>query len=126
MKTILIADDEEHLRLLVHTTLANDEYRIIEARDGAEALSLAQAELPDLVILDWSMPRVTGIEALRTIREDRRTTTIPAIMLTARSQKIDRNQALSLGIRGYLVKPFSPLELVDLVAKVLEGPKAAA
>jgi CheY-like chemotaxis protein len=119
MKTILIADDEEHLRLLVATTLAGPEYRILEARDGAEAFDLAQREHPDLMILDWMMPQRTGIEVLEALREDPATTTIPVILLTAKSQKADRNQAIVLGIRGYLVKPFSPLQLIELVEKVL-------
>jgi CheY-like chemotaxis protein len=119
MKTLLIADDEEHLRLLVTTTLAGPDYRILEARDGDEALDLAQRQHPDLIILDWMMPQRTGIEVLRALREDPTTTAIPVILLTAKAQKTDRNQALLLGIRGYLIKPFSPLELIELVDKVL-------
>lgn len=119
MKTLLIADDEEHLRLLVATTLSGPDYRIIEARDGDEAFDLAHREHPDLMILDWMMPQRTGIEVLEALREDPATTEIPVILLTAKAQKADRNQALLLGIRGYLVKPFSPLDLIELVDKVL-------
>jgi CheY-like chemotaxis protein len=121
MKTIVIADDEEHLRLLVSTTLAEADYRILEAEDGPRALELARKECPDLLILDWMMPRASGIDVLKALRQDPETDRIPVIMLTAKSQKADRNQAILQGIRGYLVKPFSPLELIELVEKVLHG-----
>lgn len=121
MKTILVADDEEHLRLLVRKTLETEDYRILEAENGREAIELARKERPDLLILDWMMPEVPGIEALRTLREEAETTATPVVMLTAKSQQIDRNQALRLGVRGYLVKPFSPLALIHLVERVLEG-----
>lgn len=120
MKTILIADDEEHLRLLVRKTLESENYRILEASDGRRALELARKERPDLVILDWMMPESPGIEVLKALREDPDTTATPVVMLSARSQRVDRNQAVLLGIRGYLVKPFSPLELMQLVERVLE------
>ena len=120
MKTILIADDEEHLRLLVRKTLETEDYRILEASDGRRALELARKERPDLVILDWMMPESPGIEVLKALREDPDTTATPVVMLSARSQRVDRNQAVLLGIRGYLVKPFSPLELMQLVERVLE------
>lgn len=121
MKTILIADDEAHLRLLVRKTLEVDDFNLLEAQDGKAALELALTEHPDLVILDWMMPGMTGVEVLEALREDPETTATPVIMLTARSQKVDRNQVLRLGVRGYLVKPFSPLELIQLVEKVMMG-----
>jgi CheY-like chemotaxis protein len=125
MKTILIADDEEHLRLLVRKTLEGDDYRILEASDGRRALELARTERPDLLILDWMMPEKPGIEVLRALRDDPITTATPVVMLSARSQRVDRNQAVLMGIRAYLVKPFSPLELIQLVEKVLEGEEQA-
>lgn len=119
-KTILIADDDDHLRLLVATTLG-EQYRILEACDGKEAFDVVQREQLDLLVLDWMMPGLTGVEVLQALREDPGTTQIPVIMLTAKAQRADRNQAVMLGIRGYLVKPFSPLELLELVEKVLDG-----
>lgn len=121
MKTILIADDEAHLRLLVRKTLAEDEYRIVEAADGQEALARARKERPDVLILDWMMPRMTGIQVLEAIQGDPDCARTRVIMLTARTQAVDRNLALSQGVRGYLVKPFSPLELIQLVEQVLEA-----
>jgi two-component system alkaline phosphatase synthesis response regulator PhoP len=120
VKTILIADDEAHLRLLVRKTLEVEDYRLLEAPDGDGALALARKERPDLVILDWMMPGRTGLDVLRALREDPGTAATPVIMLTARSQKDDRAEAERLGVRGYLVKPFSPLELLQLVEQVVE------
>ena len=119
MKTILIADDHEYLRFLVRTTLDRPDYRIIEAHDGESALRVAREEHPDLLILDWMMPGMTGIDVLEALREDRETCGMPVIMLTAKAQAVDRNQAIMQGIRGYLTKPFSPLELMGRVEKAL-------
>ena len=119
MKTVLIADDEEHLRLLISTTVSGLNHRTVEARDGVEAFDLVQREQPDLMIIDWMMPGMTGIELLKSLREDPETTAIPVIMITAKAQMADRYQAVLLGIRGFLAKPFSPLELLELVEKVL-------
>jgi CheY-like chemotaxis protein len=120
MKTILIADDHDYLRLLVRTTLEGPDYRILEASDGRAALEMAREEHPDLLILDWMMPEMSGIEVLDALREDSETCALPVIMLTAKAQSVDRNQAIMKGIRGYLTKPFSPLELVDRVEKALK------
>jgi CheY-like chemotaxis protein len=121
LKTILIADDEAHLRLLVRKTLAEDDYRIVEAADGQEALARAKKERPDVLILDWMMPRMTGIQVLEALAGEPECAATRVIMLTARTQAIDRNLAMSQGVRGYLVKPFSPLELIQLVERVLEA-----
>jgi CheY-like chemotaxis protein len=120
LKTILIADDEAHLRLLVRKTLEVEDVRLLEAPDGESALALARKERPDLVILDWMMPGRSGLEVLRALRGDPDTAATAVIMLTARSQKDDRGEAERLGVRGYLVKPFSPLELIQLVERVAE------
>lgn len=120
MKTILLADDEANLRMLVHTTLEDPGYRILEAVDGTSALEMAKQEKPDLVVLDWMMPGMTGIEVATALRRDPATTHIPIIMLTAKGQEKDKEQALALEAHAYLVKPFSPLELLEKVQEVLE------
>lgn len=119
MKTILIADDHDHLRLLVAKTLGSPSYRILEACNGDEALDLAQRESPDLLILDWMMPGRSGLEVVQALRQDPATAELPVIMLTARAQSADRSNAMLHGVRAYIVKPFSPLELMELVEKVL-------
>ena len=119
MKTILLADDEANLRMLVHTTLDDPQYRILEASDGASAFKLAKQEHPDLLVLDWMMPGMTGIEVARALHNDAATSHIPIIMLTAKGQEKDKEQGRALGAYAYLVKPFSPLELLEKVQEVL-------
>ena len=119
MKTILIADDHDHLRLLVSKTLSGPDYRIIEARDGDEAYALALTESPDVLILDWMMPGKSGIQVVEALRKDASCRDVPVIMLTARAQNADRNRAVTLGVHSYLVKPFSPIELMETVEKIL-------
>ena len=119
MKTILIADDHDHLRLLVSKTLGGPDYRIVEARDGDEAYALASTENPDLLILDWMMPGKSGIQVVEALRKDPGFSDVPVIMLTARAQNADRNRAVTLGVHGYLVKPFSPIQLMETVEKIL-------
>jgi CheY-like chemotaxis protein len=119
MKTILLADDEANLRMLVHTTLDDPQYKILEAADGTAALELAKQEHPDLLVLDWMMPGMTGIEVARALRNDNNTSHIPIIMLTAKGQEKDKEQGRAFGAYAYLVKPFSPLELLEKVQEIL-------
>jgi len=115
MRTILIADDEPALRSLVRVTLDTGRLRIIEAADGDEAIALAHAEHPDLLLLDWSMPGRTGLEVARALRDDPATADIPIVMLTARTLPFDKDAAREVGIQTYMTKPFSPRALLDLV-----------
>src|SRR5256885_1340842 len=115
MRTILLADDEANLRILVRATLEDSEHRVLEAQNGKEALDVARGQHPDLILLDWMMPGMTGIEVAQALRSDPSTSGIPMIMLTAKGQEKDRVEALSAGLRYYLVKPFSPLELMERV-----------
>src|SRR6185436_14719720 len=126
MKTILLADDEEHLRTLVRTTLDQPGYRILESEDGATALEVAQRERPDVVVLDWMMPSMTGIEVMTELRRDAATAEIPVILLTAKGQRADVAQALASGATAYLAKPFSPLELLAKVEQLCRECDAVA
>ena len=119
MNTILIADDEESLRLLIRSTLESAELTLLEAGDGVTALEMARQELPDLILLDWMMPGKTGLEVARELRADPRTAAIAILMLTAMGQEKDRKEALAAGVQAFLVKPFSPLELLERVQAVL-------
>ena len=119
MKTILLADDEQNLRLLVRTTLEDPDWRILEAADGPSALEIARKEHPDLIVLDWMMPGMSGIDVAAELRRHPETRDVPIIMLTAKGRQADREQGLSLGISAYLVKPFSPLEVLDKVQEIL-------
>ncbi|HVP42894.1 MAG TPA: response regulator [Terriglobales bacterium] len=120
MNTILVADDEDSLRLLIRTTLENAEVTILEATDGIAALEVARRELPDLILLDWMMPGKTGLQVARELRADPRTAAIAILMLTAMGQEKDRKAGLAAGVQAFLVKPFSPLELLQRVQEVLK------
>lgn len=119
MKKLLIADDEPSLRLLVHATLESDDYQILEAKDGLEALEMAQREMPDLVILDVQMPGIDGFEVCRRLKSDEKTKGLTVVMLTSKSQATDREMGATVGANEYFTKPFSPLELMDLVERIL-------
>ncbi|MDT7042115.1 response regulator transcription factor [Candidatus Nitronereus thalassa] len=119
MKTILIADDEEDLRALLLMTLEDPAYRLVEASDGESALQLIQTEHPDVVILDWMMPKKNGIEVARAMQAHPQLSYIPIIMLTAKDQTDDQDQGQEAGVCAYLVKPFSPLQLLDLVQQLM-------
>ncbi len=120
MKRILVVDDDTNLRLLLRTTLEDSEVEVIEAADGNEALEVALKERPDLVVLDWMMPGMTGLELTRRLRADARTARMPIILLTAKGQDDDRAEGLEAGADHFLVKPFSPLELLEKIQRVLD------
>lgn len=120
MKTILIADDEKEARILVHITLADPGYRILETSDGSMALEIARKEKPDLLLLDLIMPSMNGLEVAEALRQDPATADIPIIMLTAIGEERGRQLAYDLGVLAYVVKPFSPLDLRGRVRAFLE------
>lgn len=119
MKTILVVDDEPNLRMLVSTTLASANYRILEAGDGETALQLAIDQKPDLVLLDWMMPGRDGLQVATALRAHPATQQVAIVMLTAKGQERDRARTAGTQLAGYLVKPFSPLELMDRVRAIL-------
>jgi two-component system phosphate regulon response regulator PhoB len=123
---ILICDDEEVLRQLVRASLARSDYDIVEACDGDEAVTSADVERPQLIILDMMMPRRTGLEVLEHIRANPHLAATPVIMLTARTQKDDRDAADVTGATVFLAKPFSPTDLAFLVARTLATPAPPA
>jgi len=119
LRKILLADDEDNLRLLVHTTLEDEEYEIMEAENGSQALEMAREHLPDLVLLDWMMPGMTGVEVTAAIRADEALSGTPVILLTAKSQESDQQAGREAGVSDYIVKPFSPTELLEKVRRIL-------
>jgi CheY-like chemotaxis protein len=123
-KTILVADDESHILHVVSLKLRNAGFRVLTARDGQEALEMAQHEHPDLLITDYHMPQLSGLELCRRLKQDARTSGIPAIMLTARGYHLEPHDTEQSGILRMLSKPFSPRHLLSTVTEVLEG-KAA-
>ena len=125
IKTILVADDESHILHVVSLKLRNAGFRVVTARDGAEALEMAQAEHPDLLITDYHMPQLSGIELCQKLKQDPATSSIPAIMLTARGYQLEPSDTEQSGILRMLSKPFSPRQLLTTVNEVLELPQAA-
>lgn len=116
MKKILVADDEDILRMLIVDTL-EDDFEIEEAEDGKEALQKIRESEYDLIVLDYMMPYLTGIEVLEEIRKDQNSSQV--LMLTAKAQDADREQVMQRGANYFMSKPFSPLELLELVKKIL-------
>ncbi len=123
-KTILVADDESHILHVVSLKLRNAGFRVLTARDGQEALEIAQHEHPDLLITDYHMPQLSGLELCQRLKQDASTASIPAIMLTARGYHLEPHDTQQSGILRMLSKPFSPRHLLSTVEEVLEG-KAA-
>ncbi len=113
---ILLVDDEPDLRRMVRQYLEAEGFAVAEAADGTEALDRFRDSSPDLILLDVSMPAPDGFEVLQTLR---RNSDVPVIMLTAKSEEIDRVVGLTIGADDYVTKPFSPRELVARVRAVL-------
>ncbi len=105
--------------MLLQMTLEDPAYRLLEASDGAMALELIKTERPDLVILDWMMPQKNGKEVAHAMKNDPTTKDIPIIMLTARDRMEDHLESEEIGTYAYLVKPFSPLQLLEKVQHAL-------
>ena len=120
-RTILVADDESHILHVVSLKLRNAGFRVLTARDGAEALEMAQQEHPDLLITDYHMPALSGLELCQRLKQDPNTSKIPAIMLTARGYHLEPHDTEQSGILRMLSKPFSPRQLLATVNEVLDG-----
>jgi two-component system response regulator RegX3 len=117
--TVLLVEDERDIAGLVRYHVEKAGMRFVHAADGATALRLAHAERPDIVILDLMLPGLDGLEVCRQLRRDAQTRRVPIIMLTARGEEVDRVVGLELGADDYVVKPFSPRELVARIRAVL-------
>ena len=116
---ILVIEDEEALATLLHYNLDKEGYRVELSADGEEALMRIDEKLPDLVVLDWMLPSVSGIEVCRRLRQRSATRNLPIIMLTARGEETDRVRGLDTGADDYIVKPFLMSELSARVRAVL-------
>ena len=116
---ILLVEDDAHLTELVSYNLEREGFEVVRAGDGEEALILAQEQRPDLVILDWMIPHLSGIEVCRRLRRAPDTANLPILMLTARTEESDRIRGLETGADDYITKPFSPRELNARIKAVL-------
>ncbi len=122
---ILIADDEPNQLELMSFNLSNAGYSIIKATNGKEAIELIENHSPDLIILDWMMPKMSGIDVCRVLRSRSETKQIPIIILSARSEDSDKSLGLDTGADDYISKPFSPKELISRVKALLRRARPA-
>lgn len=120
MIRILVAEDEKDIRELIAFTLRFAGFEVLLANNGIEAVALAETEQPDLVILDVRMPRMTGYEACRQLKENPRTQAIPVVFLSAKGQEAEIQQGLDSGAEEYILKPFAPDELTAQVRDILQ------
>lgn len=118
-KTILAVDDSASLRQMVSFTLKTSGYEVIEAADGQDGLDKAKARTVDLILTDQNMPRMDGLTLIRTLRGLPQYRTTPILMLTTESSDAMKQQGRAAGATGWLVKPFDPQKLIEVVKKVL-------
>ena len=125
MADVLVVEDEPDIRHLIAHHLGREGFRCREVASGAEALRAVRASIPDLIVLDLMLPEIDGLEVCRRLRGDAATASVPIIMLTAKSDEVDRIVGLELGADDYVAKPFSPKELVARVRAVLRRARPA-
>jgi two-component system phosphate regulon response regulator PhoB len=123
---ILVVEDEASLVELLRYNLEKEGFRVTAANDGEEALALLKEGKPDLLVLDWMLPHVSGIEICRQVRRRPELRDLPVIMLTARGEEADRVRGLEVGADDYVIKPFSPSELVARIRAVLRRARPGA
>lgn len=116
---ILVVEDEQAIAMLVRFNLEKAGFGVQVAETVADAKAIIKQKLPDLVLLDWMLPDVSGVEFAKALRSDDRTKTLPLIMLTARSEESDKELGLNLGADDYITKPFSPRELIARINALL-------
>jgi DNA-binding response OmpR family regulator len=127
MKTVLVVDDDSDIRTLITWKLSLAGYATLGAADGEAAVAAAQGRSPDapgvrpdIVLLDWTMPRMSGIEVCEALRAEPSTADLPIILLTAKAQEFELARGLAAGADDYIVKPFSPNDLLGRISALLE------
>ncbi|MFH1681711.1 MAG: response regulator [Candidatus Eisenbacteria bacterium] len=118
-KKILVVDDEVYILHILDFSLGAEGYEVLTAADGEEALRVARTEKPDLIVLDIMMPKVDGFEACRRLKADPETSPIPVILLTAKGREVDRQMGMEVGADDYIVKPLSPIRLIEKIENYL-------
>ena len=117
--TILVVEDEPAIQELIAVNLSFAGHKVLRADDAEQARLLIDAELPDLILLDWMLPGLSGLQMARQLRTDERTKEVPIIMLTAKGEETDKVEGLESGADDYITKPFSPKELMARIKAVL-------
>lgn len=122
--TILVVEDEERIRAVLKYNLELDGFKVYLAQDGQAGLDLANEKRPDLILLDWMMPGLDGLQVLSKLKNDERTKSIPVFMLTAKSMMAEVGRALYEGADDYITKPFDVVELGQILKEKLERARA--
>ena len=117
-KTVLYVEDNEFNRKIVRQLLTATTYRLLEAADGEEGVTMAFDARPDLVLMDIQLPKLSGLDATRKIRQDPRTAHVPIIVVTSFALSGDDQKALEAGASAYLAKPYSPRQMLELIRKL--------
>ena len=118
-RVVLVAEDDRDIRELVTAKLSGAGFRVIAVADGIAALNVIREQLPDIALLDVMMPGSSGLDVVGKLRTDERTAAVPVILLSAKSQDFDVETGLAAGASDYIIKPFSPRELLERVEAVL-------
>jgi DNA-binding response OmpR family regulator len=126
MTKILIAEDDEEIRELVLFKLRNAGFDAYGVGDGEQAVKMAETILPDLVVLDWMMPRMNGLDACVALRSNPKFSALPIMLLTAKGQESDVERGFTAGVDDYVVKPFSPRELVHRIEALLTRTRSSS
>lgn len=119
MSKILVTEDERDIRELIAFTLRFAGYEVVTAENGEEGVQMAAQEMPDMILMDVRMPRMTGYEACAKIKADPRLAEIPLVFLSAKGQEAEIRTGLDAGASEYLLKPFGPMELVERVKELM-------
>ena len=131
MKSVLVVDDDPDIRELITWKLTQAGYSTLAVGDGEAAMAKATSNdsadaVPDLILVDWMMPKMTGIEVCKALRDNPQTARIPIILLTAKAQEAEVERGFAAGVDDYIVKPFSPREMLGRVQAVLARSEARA
>ena len=118
-KRILVADDDPVILRLIQVNLELEDYQVLTANNGEEAVAIATSEIPDLVILDIMMPRLDGYQTCERLKAEDATKDIPVVFLSAKAQQADIEKGKSYGVEEYLTKPFDPTELLEVVERLV-------
>lgn len=118
--TVLVVEDEAHIRRVLEYNLKLDNFEVYLAEDGATGLKIAHEKNPDVMLLDWLMPEMNGLQVLKELKNDCETENIPVFMLTAKGMLNDVTQALEAGADDYITKPFNPMQLGKTIREKLE------
>jgi two-component system phosphate regulon response regulator PhoB len=118
--SVLVVEDEEHIRRVLQYNLQLDGFEVHQADNGARALEIAAELMPDLILLDWMMPGMDGLEVLSKLKQDKKTENIPVFMLTGKGMMADVGRALYEGADDYITKPFDPTQLGKTLRKKME------